>query len=462
MQLKRAISVLLASAMIVAMTACSAGGGSSVETGSKSSTANLPAFDSLHLGTDYKNIKANLKFLTHKTDLVNTTFKDYVQQFQKLYPNINITYEGITDYEKEMSNRITTKDWGDICMVPAFITNKADLPTYFIPLGDQKTLANTYNYTNMWMYQGKTYGIASNGNIQGMVYNKKVYQNAGIMTLPKTPDEFLTDLQKIKDFSGGKVVPMYTNFAAQWTMTAWDAYIGINATGSPDYMNITLPHEKNPFSKKKDMTGPYAVYYTLYEATKRHLIEADPTTTDWEGSKPMMNKGQIGTMALGSWAISQVQTAGSNSADIGYMPFPITVNGKQYATVAGDYNYGINVTSSNDNKIAAMLYVKWLVEKSGFAASNGLISTVKDDPLPTILQESFKNVTLLEDTPAKAGEEALYGNINTDSELSLNSNYTHVAKIVEAAEGASESLDGIMDDWNKKWTAAQQKYGALK
>ena len=39
--------------------------------------------------------------------------------------------------------------------------------------------------------------------------------------LPKTPDEFLEDLQKIKDNTDA--IPLYTNFAADWTMNAWDA-----------------------------------------------------------------------------------------------------------------------------------------------------------------------------------------------------------------------------------------------
>ena len=31
----------------------------------------------------------------------------------------------------------------------------------------------------------------------------------------------------------------------------------------------------------------------LFSAVKRGLTEADPTTTDWEGSKPRINNGQI-------------------------------------------------------------------------------------------------------------------------------------------------------------------------
>ena len=72
-------------------------------------------------------------------------------------------------------------------------------------------------------------------NVQGMVYNKAVFEEAGITELPKTPDEFLEDLQKIKDNTDA--IPLYTNFAADWTMNAWDAYIDGNATGDPDFAN---------------------------------------------------------------------------------------------------------------------------------------------------------------------------------------------------------------------------------
>lgn len=146
------------------------------------------------------------------------------------------------------------------------------------------------------------YGIPSTGNAQGIVYNKKVFEAAGITTLPKTPDEFLDDLQKIKDYDPS-IDPLYTNYAAGWTMTAWDAYTSGGATGDPNWMNITMPQTKDPFQKGilgADDMGPYAVYYILYEAVKRGLTEADPTTTDWEGSKPRINNGQIGAMVLGS------------------------------------------------------------------------------------------------------------------------------------------------------------------
>ena len=129
-------------------------------------------------------------------------------------------------------------------------------------------------------------------------------------------------------------------------MGAWDQYIGGNATGDSKYMNQVLPNTKDPF--KKDSTDPdthpYAVYKTLYDVVSNGLNEDDYSTTDWESSKGKMNNGQIATMVLGAWAVPQMKQAGDNPDDVGYMPFPITVNGKQYATLAGNYSMGINRT----------------------------------------------------------------------------------------------------------------------
>ena len=47
--------------------------------------------------------------------------------------------------------------------------------------------------------------------------NKKVFEQAGVTELPKTPDEFLDALQKIRDNTDA--IPLYTNFAAGGTLT---------------------------------------------------------------------------------------------------------------------------------------------------------------------------------------------------------------------------------------------------
>lgn len=411
--------------------------------------------DQISLGEDYTDINTTIKVLTHRTDIIDTVFAGYIAEFQKLYPGIKVEYEGITDYVEDVTTRLTTDKWGDICMIPTTV-DKNELSNLFVSFGDKATLDEKYVMLNNFAFEDQVYGIPSTGNAQGVVYNKKVFEAAGITEVPKTPEEYIEALQKIKDNTDA--IPLYSNFAAGWTMSAWDAYIGGSATGSPDYMNNGLVHGKDPFAKRDDQTGPYAVYYVLYEATKRGLIEDDPSTSDWESSKSMINNGEIGSMVLGSWAVTQMQEAGENGADIGYMPFPISVDGKQYASAGPDYCFGINVNASDDNKIASMLYVKWLTEKSNFAYDQGGVPITVGAEYPSVL-DAFQGVDLIIDNPAPAGEETLFNDINNESELSLNADGYHVSQIIEQALSGDMDFDDIMADWNQRWSAAQEKFG---
>lgn len=467
---KKVISMMLALSMVFSLSACgskndeatstSAEPANSAEasateettsTGAKTVADGITTIDQIELGTDYEDVTATIKVLTHRTDLVDTSLVEYVKQFNEMYPNITVEYEGITNYADDITTRLTASDWGDICMIPTSV-DKSELSTYFVPFGDLTTLSEKYIMLNDKSSEGTVYGIPTVGNAQGVVYNKKVFADAGITEIPKTPDEFLDALQKIKDNT--EAIPLYTNFSAQWTMGAWDAYLGGSSNGDPDYMN-NLPHLSNPFSDNGQNYGPYNVYKVLYESVARGLVEDDPTTSDWEGCKGMINNGEIGTMVLGSWAVVQMQQAGDNADDIGYMPFPISVDGKQYATAGPDYCYGINANSPVENQIASMVFTKWMTEIGTFAFDEGGIPIVQGAEYPAVL-DAFNGVELVINNPAPAGEEDLFTTINNDSEVGLNTDNIPDCEIVEHALSKDMTLDEIMDEWNAKWSQAQE------
>ena len=418
-------------------------------------SAELPRYLDLKVGEDYTDIKADLMILNHRTDLADTKYPEYIAAFTSLYPNVTIKFDTITTYADDALTRLTGGNWGDIMMIPAL--DKDELPTYFIPFGTKEEMMEVYNFADQWVWDDLTYGVPSTGNAQGIVYNKKVFEQAGVTELPKTPDEFIAALQAIKDNTDA--IPLYTNYAAGWTMGAWDAYIGSSCNGTGDFSNRIMLHQKNPFSDRGDGTGPYAMYKVLYDAAALHLIEDDYTTTDWEGCKGMINQGKIGCMVLGSWAYPQMVEAGPNGDDIGYMSFPITVNGKQYASAGADYSFGINKNSSEDDQIAAMLFVKWFTAESGFAYSEGGIPIDKKGEYPAVYA-AFEGIEFIPDTPAVAGEETLLNDMNAETELRFNAGGdAKIQEIIEHGFNGTKTFDEIMDDWNERWTAAQDYLG---
>ncbi|MCR4634649.1 MAG: ABC transporter substrate-binding protein [Butyrivibrio sp.] len=474
MKQKRLLALLTAMTMTASLMGCSGASnegsgaddttgsttadtsGSSTDTGSDATASGDESglsYTSLNLD-DYTDLTASIKFLHHKTDRQEDgTMDSMIAAFNEKFPNITVTTEAVTDYAEDALLRLSTGDWGDVMFIPA--VDKTDLSTYFMPLDTLDNLSQELNFVDAWEFGGNCYGIPYMANAQGVLYNKSVFEAAGISDLPTTPDELIADLQLIKDNTDA--IPLYTNYAAGWTMGAWDAYVGIVSNGDNTYMNQKLVHTAEPFTNPGDGTGAYSVYKILYDAVEQGLIEDDYTTTDWEGCKGMLNRGEIGVMVLGSWAYAQMQEAGDKPEDVGYMPFPITVNGTQYVSAGGDYNYGINANSSDENKLASLVFVKWMVEESNWCYNEGGYTVVKGGENPE-MYAAFDGCEVLSDQPALSGEETFLNDMNAESELSINAGGNDkVQRIVEAAATGSESFDDIMADWNQKWQDAQEE-----
>lgn len=449
----------MAAAMAVTAVACGSsssgsGSGSSESSGSSGAAgdvvdASLPSFDQLNID-DYKDLKADIKVLTDRTDVVDTTYKEYAEEFQKDFPNITVTYEGVTDYANAVTLRLTSGDWGDLCFIPDSV-DKDELSTYFAPLGKYDDLDKVYYNMNANSDGDTVYGIPNGGNTPGIIINKDVWAKAGITKYPTTPDEFIEDLKTIK--SKTDATPLYTNFAASWPMGQWTGYIGVPSNADPNYAENEMPLLKNPFSKPKDGDyGPYAVFEILYNAVSQKLVEDDPASTDWESSKAQIGQGTIATMVLQSWAINQCKDVADDPSVIDYIPFPITVNGTQAMLVNSNYCYGINNKSSKDNQLAAEVYMKWLIEDSPLMSDEGNIPERKDQDLPDSLS-NFKGLTIM--TNAKEQTIGLKNKVANDSEVLTDEN---IGKVVENAL-SGDSFDDLMDEWNERWTEAQEKEG---
>ena len=461
MKFKKLAALMLTGVMALSVVACG-GGDNKSNDGTQSADAaddGIISYMDLDLDKDCKDLKAEISFSSNRTDMDQDDYpgknwKSYMEDFNKLYPNIKVNINTITDYDSTVQTQLQSGEYDDVVCIPTM--DKSDLSTYFMSYGDYDTISTKINYADNSMYEKQVYGIPSTCNAGGIVYNKKVFEEAGITELPKTPDEFIADLKLIKENTDA--IPLYTNYHDGWALSGqWDAYIGIAATGETKYMNQELAHTEDPFRDYGDGTHAYAVYKILYDAVAEGLTEEDYTTTDWESSKGKMNNGEIACMVLGSWALPQMKQAGEHADDVGYMAFPITVDGKQYASASADRGYGINVNDDDNTKQAALIFVKWLVERSGYAYNEYSLPVTKDGDT----QLSFDNVVLLQDDPALDGEEDLLNELNSESEVNINqdSDGVRLQKVVECAADGSESYDDIVAEWNQAWDAAQESLG---
>ncbi|WP_040951864.1 ABC transporter substrate-binding protein [Gorillibacterium massiliense] len=426
------------------------GGGSS----SSSSSPSASPKDSANAATtapttDASNLSASLTVLTQRTDIVDTLQGEFTAEFNKVYPNIKVKWEALDKYDDNAKIRLNTNDYGDVLLIPNNIDAK-DFPNFFEPLGEYDKDKEKYSQIDQKRYEDKYYGIPSAINTLGIVYNKKVFKEAGITDIPKTPADFIAAMHKIKDNT--KAIPLYTNYKDDWTLSQWADFLQ-PASGDPNYPNLGFLQDPHPWQKGKPF---YDIFKIMYDVAKEGLIEKDPTTTDWESSKGMINRGEIGTMVLGSWAITQMQGAGPNPDDIGYMPFPTNAS-KLSAPLGADYQWAINVHSKN--KEAANAFIHWVVDVSDYASKyQGGFSAKLPMVVPDLLK-GFQDlgVTMEVSVPGPKDLDGFNTKIDNDSEVGIH-NPDFKKRIIEAAIGnTKESYDDIMNDLDKRWNKSWEK-----
>lgn len=438
MKIKRSFSAILSGVVLMSTVTALAGCNSSKET-------NKP---------DSGN-KTVLEVLTNRTDRVDDGSLDELTKAFEEANNCDVQYIGYQDYTGTVATRMGTDDYGDVLMIPDDVELN-DLSNFFEPIGSYDEVNATYRWADKKMDKDKNvYGISYGGNAVGVLYNKKVWADAGITSSPKTPDEFLADLQMIADNT--EAIPYYTQYAdASWTITQWQNLV-LSASGDPDYENKLLTDKLDLFAEDG---GYYPVYKLMFDLfSNPALIEEDHMTTEWESSKVWMGEGKIGTMVMGSWAVAQFREQADNPDDIGYMPVPITAkDGKQYAETSSDYCVG--VSKHSNNKELAKKYIEWFVGESGFAEKEGMIPAKKDSALPENLSE-FSNAEFFEKTPTPEALLGKFNEIDTTSGVGVWNGDTDNFKIklAEAAfagKGESE-FRSIIAAEDEKWSSARDQ-----
>lgn len=435
--MRRRSAALLAVALLVTAAGCSGGA-------STGGSATAP--------TDPSKVSGDITVLTHKTDLAGDgTLDRYAAEFNKIYPNVHVKFEPIVAYENDVKIRMNSDDYGDVLMIPAAVP-VADYPKFFAPLGRTAELGEKYRFIDSGTYNGQVYGIAINGNATGIVYNKAVWQQAGITQWPKSADEFRAALQAIKTKT--TATPLYTIYHEGWPLTAWQSYLGSNTCDTK--ANDNLATDTAPWASGKELNQ---VDTLLYSVVHDKLTEADPTTTTWDAAKSQIATGKTGTLMLASWAISQMQaaakSAGTDPADIGFMPWPAQVGGKFCSMIGPDYMQGVSIHSKH--KEAARAWVDWFVDKSPYAQDQQLLPTLKTGEMPSTLKAYQEaGVQFIQLSQANNGQ---ISKIDNESEIGLNKP-EYRQRIVDLARGAAKgTLEEYFGQLNKKWAAAIKTVG---
>jgi len=386
--------------------------------------------------------------------IINVNARDmqkYKDAFERKYPNATINDTTCYDYDNSIRERIQTGDYGDVLYVPAFFGSE-HFWDYLEPLGTMDELSERYYFLEKgWLYGDILYGIPSYAYLMGFVYNTEIFDKAGIVEIPKTMDEFKYAMELIDKHTDA--IPFCTNNAVGWTLNPWFNFPYIEMTGQADYKLSEFIFQENPFSEGEPY---YESCKLLYDLVAAGLVENDVTKGNWYDSCVKLNNGEIGCLAIGSWALAQIRGAGANGDNIAFMAFPNSVEGKQYATASVDFSYGVSANS--DNKELAKAYITFMLEESGYALDHENISIFKADLYPKSIQ-ALGDIGVMLEKVEYDEKWNWFQDLKKDLDLF---DVKEIQRIIETAAGIQDgSFESLMEEWNERWEKNRPK-GMIK
>jgi raffinose/stachyose/melibiose transport system substrate-binding protein len=319
-------------------------------------------------------LSGTIVMLTNRIDLIeNGTFKGYADRFKAKYPNANIEFEGLSDYASDILVRLSTRDAGDVLLVPVNLPAK-ELDRFFEPIPD--SLVTEERFPSFSTYEGRRYGISTGTTTGGIVYNKIAFQKAGIKKVPTTLDEFYEACAKLKQ-SG--ITPIYMNYGAVWPLREWGHNFVNYTAGNSNYLN-EMVNEDSPWQLDNEWGKGIQIARTLIA---KGYVEERLFSNNWEISKTKLAKAEAGMYLLGNWSILQVIDAGAASEDIGFFPFPYNNDTTHYAPLNPDWFIGVSKYSKN--KELSMAWLKFFVKETPYSKDWGFLP-VDDKSEPSLPQ----------------------------------------------------------------------------
>ncbi|MEU5387583.1 carbohydrate ABC transporter substrate-binding protein, partial [Kitasatospora cineracea] len=153
--------------------------------------------------------------------------------------------------------------------------------------------------------------------------------------------------------------------------------------------------------------------------------------------------------------LAAARPAGGDPADIGFMPLPVQRDGHFCTVVQPDYKYAVNVHSAHQE--AARAWLEWYVTRSGSAAADESISSVRGAKLPASLQPLDDRAVRM--IPQTREQLAKVDAIDRAAGIGLDAP-DYRRRLVDLASGAVPGdLEGYFADLNRRWGKAQKAAG---
>ncbi|MCR5487784.1 MAG: extracellular solute-binding protein [Lachnospiraceae bacterium] len=313
-------------------------------------------------------------------DAINTLIEEY----KNVAPGVTINYETTqNDYPTLLKAKLNSGEVPDIFSS----TSGKEIDTYLEysydlsgePIMDTmdpavaSAMASTAN--------GGTgcYGFAIKGNYFGVVYNKDIFEEAGITEFPETVSALADACEKI-EAKGYK--PFTTGFAEWWVFKhTYQSFVNAAA----DAAGISTAELVAKFEKGEAKVSDYPELYENYFAFLDNAVkygDAKPLETDLSSEEAAFANGEA-AMMLGQGAWVEADCLAINpDLKIGFAGYPVTEDAAECKVISGS-DQALHVSKDSANLQTVLNFVNWWYTsdygKAWFTEVAGVVPPIVSD-----------------------------------------------------------------------------------
>ena len=259
-----------------------------------------------------------------------------------------------TDYRSVLTSRLNSGDVPDIFMSSAYADNST-YKDYVYDLTNEDFIKKIEPSALQGVtVDGKVLGYPFLVQSHSFIYNKKVFADNGITTLPKT----LADFEAVsKKLQANGVQPFATGFKEFWVLpqTAWQAIANVPAENYGGYENFVAKLNAGEL-KFKDIPQ-MSQLFDLLDLIKTYG-GPKPNESDFNDQTSSLATGKVAMIHQGNWAEDSIRKT-NPEVQIGFLVGP-TGNTAATAGIMFDSNQTIRIAKDSKNLDAALAWLRWL------------------------------------------------------------------------------------------------------
>lgn len=341
----------------------------------------------------------------------DAAYEDVIAAFEAENPDITINAEffNTNDYDNLLKTRLSGGAGPDIYgfdlgnienfVTDGFAADLSDGGDYLDKLTEQAAEESV-----RYSLDGGAYNVPVSLSGNGIVYNKALFEQAGIAQAPTTYSEFLDACQQLLDAG---ITPLAMSAQDNW-WPQFIVYYALAEHGADEDLAEQMTAGEAEFSGNEAWTRSLDIVKELVP-----YYMPNPVGTSQTAAQSAFLSGQA-AMFPAPWILPDARDA---NLDLGYMNFPTT--DEPADAIWGSYQVRFGVNPGNDNVEAAQeflnfffqddVYLEFLTKVKLFPTTTTVEVGADVDPLYPQMQAAWEGKTFMAlfSPPDKAVQDAL-------------------------------------------------------